>query len=122
MAVGCSFDYPGRDGSSPAVLVTGYNILTMQGTNVTCAGPTVNGVAQFYPATGLKTQVSTANGGVPALIDIDGGFWNVTGSSMVSDTAPAALLRYRFYGYAGTNIVAGASPTALKLFKSNTWP
>jgi hypothetical protein len=119
-AIGCSFDYPGRDGTSAAVLVSGYNILTMQGTNVTCAGPTVNNVPQFYPAVGLQTQA--AGTGVPALIDIDGGFWNVTSTTMINDAAHTALLRYRFYGYAGGHIVGGSSPTALTSFISTPYP
>ncbi len=118
-AIGCSFDYAGRDGLSttPAVQVTGYNLLVMRGCNVTCNGP------GFYPQVGLATEAGSG-GGVAALIDIDGGMWNVMGTKMVSDGPPAAaLMRYRFYGYAGTNIVAGTLPTKLTLFQNpGTWP
>ncbi len=120
----CSFDYPGRDGSSPAILVTGYNILNLYDCNVTAGGqgrvdpnPPYTG---NYPQVGLAT--AAASGGVPALVNIDGGFWNVWGSTMINDAAPAALMRYRFYGVAGGPALAGTSPTALTLFKSSTWP
>lgn len=129
--VGCSFDYGGNDGTSAAVRVTGTNILTMQGCNVTCSGPS----GSFNPSVGLKTEVGSG-GGIPMLIDIDGGFWNVctqTGSppenpgTMVNDAAnmhltAGVILRYRFYGSAATNVIGGASPTPLASFISGTWP
>jgi hypothetical protein len=124
---GCSFDYPGRDGSSPAIAVNGYNILNMYDCNVTAGGqgrtpdpnPPYTG---NYPQVGLTTGHGPGGTGVPALVNIDGGFWNVWGSTMISDAAPAALMRYRFYGVSGGPALGGTSPTAITLFKSSTWP
>jgi hypothetical protein len=123
----CSFDFPGRDGASTtaAILVTGYNILNLYDCNVTAGGQgrlmaTSPPWIGNYPQVGLAT--APAGAGVPALVNIDGGFWNVWGSTMISDAAPAALMRYRFYGVAAGPALGGTPPAALTLFRSPTWP
>lgn len=129
--VGCSFDYGGNDGTSAAVRVTGTNILNMHACNVTCSGP----AGSFNPSVGLRTEAG-GGGGIPMLVNIDGGFWNVctqTGSppenpgTMIQDAAGMHLsatvfLRYRFYGSAATNVIGGGTPTPLALFQSTPWP
>jgi hypothetical protein len=124
-AVGCSFDFAGRDQVSAAIRVTGYNILTLSDTNVTCGGPSSGPNGGLYPMRGLSTIAGSAPGAVPALIDINGGFWNVMGTgtnAMINDGAPTTLLRYRFFGVQGTNIVAGGSPTPVQQFTSTPYP
>jgi hypothetical protein len=130
-AMNCSFDYAGRDMSSPAIMVTGYNLFNAYNCNVTSGGPGSN----FYPAIGLKTQTG-GGGGTPALVNIDGGFWNVctqTGSppegagTFIQDSANVAgtsgcIMRYRIYGSASTNVIGGGSPTAIVSHISGTWP
>jgi hypothetical protein len=115
LATGCSWDFNGRDGTSAAVQVDGYNYLTMWNCNITCGG-------NSYPQLGLKTNPAGTGPGVPGLIVVDGGIWNPgTGGAFVADSAPAATLRYRFYGVIGP-MQGGVAPVNPVLQKSATWP
>lgn len=96
---------------------TGNSWLEVNGTDLS-----TNGGA--FPTEGLLTETAGSGNGVPAYINIDGGTWNIAaaGSSplpYINDTAPAALLRYRFYGVSGGAILPATVPA---LVKSATWP
>lgn len=115
LATGCSFDFAGRDGSSAAVQVDGYNYLTMWNCNITGGGNT-------YPVIGLKTNAVGTGPGSPSLIVVDGGIWNpATGGAFVTDSGTTTTLRYRFYGVIGP-MQGGGSPVNPVLQKSPTWP
>jgi hypothetical protein len=115
LATGCSFDFAGRDGTSAAVQVDGWNLLTMWNCNITNGGGT-------FPQLGLKTNAVGTGPGVPSLIVIDGGIWNpAAGGAYITDSAPATTLRYRFYGAIGA-IQGGGAPVNPTLQKSATWP
>jgi hypothetical protein len=111
----CSFDFSGRDGTSAAVQVDGWNLLTMWCCNITNGGNT-------FPQVGLKTNAVGTGPGVPSLIVVDGGIWNpAAGGAYVTDSAGTTTLRYRFYGAIGA-IQGGGAPVNPVLQKSVTWP
>jgi hypothetical protein len=116
--VGCSFDFSGRDGTSGAIEVDGWNLLTMWNSNVTTGGNT-------FPQVGLTTKSVGTGPGTPALIIVDGGIWNIaTGGAFLSDGAgsvAAGTLRYRLYGVIGA-MQGGGTPVNPVLQKSATWP
>lgn len=115
LATGCSFDFNGRDGTSAAVQVDGWNLLTMWNCNITNGGNT-------YPQAGLKANSVGTGPGVPSLIVVDGGIWNpAAGGAYIVNPATPTLLSYRFYGAIGA-IQGGTTPVNPALQKSVTWP
>ena len=112
---GCSWDFSGRDGTSAAMQVDGWNILTAWNCSITNGGNT-------YPQAGLKANSIGTGPGVPSFIGIDGGIWNpAAGGAYIVNPATPTLLSYRFYGAIGA-IQGGGAPVNPALQKSATWP
>jgi hypothetical protein len=115
LATGCSWDFPGKDGTSAAVRVDGWNLLTMWNSNITNGG-------NAFPQAGMEFHGVGTGPGVPSCVVVDGGIWNpAAGGAYFINPATPTLLSYRFYGAIGA-IQGGATPVNPTLQKSTTWP
>lgn len=112
---GCSLDFAGRDGTSAAIRVDGWNLLTAWNCNITNNGGT-------FPQAGAEFHSTGTGPGVPALVVIDGGIWNpAAGGAYFINPATPTILRYRFYGVIGA-MQGGGAPVNPSLQVSTTWP
>lgn len=114
LATGCSWDFPGQDGTSAAVRVEGWNILTMWNCNITNGGGS-------GPKNGMEFRSIGTGPGVPSLVVVDGGIWNPAGGAYFVNPGTPTTLSYRFYGAIGA-IQGGGAPVNPTVQKSVAWP
>lgn len=118
---GFSFDFPGRDGSSACVLVSGLNNLIMNECSA-CIGIKGSQGPTFYPQLLLQAQAVGSAAQGPMSVIIDGGLYNIYGNNWFSGQTNIAQFRYRFYGLLGGPIQGGATPSVLTSVISTPWP
>jgi hypothetical protein len=111
IASGCSFDFDGENG----ITVTGENIVTLLGCNITVGGNQQTG--NDGPVTALSTIQSTATG-PPILVQVSGGFWNCTGSTLINDGAAAQLMSYAVHAVTG-GVVGSVGASSVSLHHLN---